>query len=207
VTVLELVIGSIAFLFGIRSLLRWLGTDFQTTSTSERLLFTALVAARVGFWFAFAGFFVGYSLVDDPKAWLIWFFFVLIGLAAIQFLTSVLLLRSPTGRPTRPDRDGFLTTTVRSGESFGLMGETAHPVGPLEPEKHGETAEPGQPQPEAAEVESARLLANQARDALRPQGMTDEQIRKLADEFVALDRGTDLNDFVGWAKEEGRSRL
>jgi hypothetical protein len=73
--------------------------------------------------------------------------------------------------------------------------------------KHGETAEPGRPQPEAAEVESARLLANEAADALRPTGLSDDQIRRLADEFIALDRGTDLNDFVGWAKEEGRSRL
>jgi hypothetical protein len=87
------------------------------------------------------------------------------------------------------------------------MTDATHAVGPLEPDKHGETAVPGQPQPEAAEVESARLLANQATEALRPQGLTDDQIRKLADEFIALDRGTDLRDFIGWAKEEGRSHL
>jgi hypothetical protein len=87
------------------------------------------------------------------------------------------------------------------------MEDTTRPAGPLQPEKQGETAEPGQPQPEAAEVESARLLANQAREALLPTGLTDDQIRKLADEYIALDRGEDLNDFVGWAKEEGRSKL
>ncbi len=67
-------------------------------------------------------------------------------------------------------------------------------------------SEPGKPQPEAAEVESARLLANQARESLMRQGLTDDEIRRLADEFIALDRGTDLGDFVHWASKEGRRR-
>ncbi|HEX8099954.1 MAG TPA: hypothetical protein VF660_07110 [Actinomycetota bacterium] len=72
--------------------------------------------------------------------------------------------------------------------------------GPLEEEKRGETSEPGQPQPEAAEVESARLLENQARERLQAAGLSDEQIRKLADDYVALDRGEDLDDFIRWAQ-------
>ena len=72
--------------------------------------------------------------------------------------------------------------------------------GPLEDEKRGETSEPGQPQPQAAEVESARLLENQARDRLRAAGLSDEQIRKLADDYVALDRGEDLDQFIRWAQ-------
>jgi hypothetical protein len=79
------------------------------------------------------------------------------------------------------------------------------PPGPLEPEKHGETAEPGHPQPEAAEVESARLLENQARSELRRAGLTDRQIRVLADEYIALDRGEDLDDFIGWARQRARA--
>ena len=72
--------------------------------------------------------------------------------------------------------------------------------GPLEEEKRGATSEPGQPQPEAAEVESARLLENQARDRLRAAGLSDEQIRRLADDYVALDRGEDLDAFIRWAQ-------
>jgi hypothetical protein len=75
--------------------------------------------------------------------------------------------------------------------------------GPLAEEKIGETSEPGSPQPEAAEVESARMLANQARDPLEGLGLDFDEIRRLADEFIALDRGEDLDDFVEWAKTRG----
>jgi hypothetical protein len=84
------------------------------------------------------------------------------------------------------------------------MERTTQPPGPLEPEKHGETAEPGHPQPEAAEVESARLLENQARGELRRAGLTDREIRVLADEYIALDRGEDLEAFIAWARERSR---
>ena len=77
-------------------------------------------------------------------------------------------------------------------------------AGPLEPEKRGETAEPGLPQPEAAEVESARLLENQARAELRAAGLTDQEIRRLADEYIALDQGEDLAAFTAWAKDQAR---
>lgn len=82
---------------------------------------------------------------------------------------------------------------------------TDQPPGPLEEEKSGETSEPGSPQPEAAEVESARLLANQARDRLHGRGMGDEEIQRLADEYIALDRGEDLDEFIQWAEGRGRS--
>jgi hypothetical protein len=72
--------------------------------------------------------------------------------------------------------------------------------GPLEPEKSGQTSDPGHPQPQAAEVESARLLANQAREALLEAGLSNEEVRRLADDFVAEDRGEDLDEFIEWAK-------
>ncbi len=78
--------------------------------------------------------------------------------------------------------------------------ETDQPPGPLEEDKSGETFEPGTPQPEAAEVESARLLANQARERLASRGLSDEEIQRLADEYIALDRGEDLEDFIRWAE-------
>jgi hypothetical protein len=84
------------------------------------------------------------------------------------------------------------------------MASEGHPPGPLEPEKRGETSEPGVPQPEAAEVESARLLANEARETLREEGLSDTEIRRLADQFVAEDRGNELASFLEWAHRRAR---
>ena len=77
--------------------------------------------------------------------------------------------------------------------------------GPLEDEKKGPTSQPGHPQPEAAEVESARLLEGEARQALRDAGFTDERIRQLADRWVAEDRGQDTDAFIKWARPQGAS--
>lgn len=73
--------------------------------------------------------------------------------------------------------------------------------GPFADEKIGPPDPQGRPQPDAPEVESARLLANDARDALRVRAFDDEEIRRLADEFVALDVGEDTDEFILWAVE------
>ena len=65
--------------------------------------------------------------------------------------------------------------------------------------KEGETADPTLPQPTGPEVESARLLANEARDALRAKGLNDTDIDRLAGAFIAEERGTSTEDFVAWA--------
>jgi hypothetical protein len=83
------------------------------------------------------------------------------------------------------------------------MGEREPTPGPLEEEKRGPTAEPGRPQPEAAEVESARLLADHAREELRRDGLSDERIRELADRFIAEDRGEGTAEFADWARAQG----
>jgi len=75
--------------------------------------------------------------------------------------------------------------------------------GPLADEKREATpTPPGQPdvQPQAAEVESARLLANQSRDVLRSEGCSDDEIERLADQFVAEDRGESVAEFIAWAR-------
>jgi hypothetical protein len=177
----ELVIGGILVLLGIRSLAKWMRTGFDARSLQDQLLFSLHTAARVGLWFAFAGFFFGLALVDEPRSFIKWYVFVPIGLAGVQLMTAVFGSRS-SGNPSGMERTG-------------------RTLGPLEPEKRGETAEPGLPQPEAAEVESARLLENQARAELRAAGLTDQEIRRLADEYIALDRGEDLAVFIAWAKE------
>jgi hypothetical protein len=75
--------------------------------------------------------------------------------------------------------------------------------GPLAPEKIGQSGE-GRPEPDAAEVESARLLANSARERLRQQGMEDQDIQRAADAYIALDLGEDTDDFISWATESPR---
>jgi hypothetical protein len=75
--------------------------------------------------------------------------------------------------------------------------------GPLADEKLEPTSDPSHPEPQPAEVESARLLANQAREALRSRGLDDEEIGRLADEYVALDIGENLDAFIQWATERG----
>ena len=72
--------------------------------------------------------------------------------------------------------------------------------GPLAPEKASDDAPAGHAEPNAAEVESARLLANEARETLHGDGRDDEEIRRLADEFIALDLGEDVDAFIAWAR-------
>lgn len=71
--------------------------------------------------------------------------------------------------------------------------------GPLADEKIEPTSDPSEPEPQPAEIESARLLANQARDELHSRGLDDEEIRRLSDEYIALDLGEDLDAFIDWA--------
>jgi hypothetical protein len=71
--------------------------------------------------------------------------------------------------------------------------------GPLREEKTDQESPAGSAQPQTAEVESARLLMNDARSRLRALGLDDEVIRRLADRFVAEDRGQDADVFVDWA--------
>ncbi len=78
--------------------------------------------------------------------------------------------------------------------------DLAYPPGALARVKQGETSDPGYPQPQAAEVESARLLANQARHTLLAAGFSDQEIDRLADDFIAEDRGDATEDFIDWAR-------
>ena len=81
------------------------------------------------------------------------------------------------------------------------MQHSHHESRPTEPDKAGPSADPeGHPQPEAAEVESAHLLANDARDALHP--MSDDEIQRLADEYIAQDLGEDVSEFIAWAQRQ-----
>jgi hypothetical protein len=200
VSVFELVVAGILGLLGVRSLSTWLGRDFMAESAGETLLFVLNITARVGTWFVLGGIFVGYALVDEPQG-LRWYLILLIGLAGMQLLTSFFLARSPRG--TTGGTPGVVPRSEGNAHVVAAADHN-HPPGPLEPAKRGETFHPGHPQPEGAEVESARLLANQARESLLDAGLTNTQIDRLADDYVAEDRGEDLADFIEWAKRRSR---
>jgi hypothetical protein len=100
----ELVVAALCTLFGVRSLGRWMRRGFRARTAGETILFALHVTARVGMWFAFAGFFAGYALVDEPQS-LRWYVMVPLGLAAAQFLTALVLSRGATGEPG-VDEDG-----------------------------------------------------------------------------------------------------
>jgi hypothetical protein len=73
------------------------------------------------------------------------------------------------------------------------------PPGKLADAKRGDTSDPGYPQPQTAEVESAHLLANDARPALLAAGLSIGDIDRLADDFIAEDRGEATEPFIDWA--------
>ena len=93
----EIAVASAFLLLGVRSLVRWLGTDFEGRSNRDQVLFAIHATARVGLWFAFAALFLGYALVDRPERFR-WFVLVPLGLSAVQALSAVLLSRSPSER-------------------------------------------------------------------------------------------------------------
>ena len=49
-------------------------------------------------------------------------------------------------------------------------------------------------------MESARLLANEAAPRLRGAGLSEDDVRRLADEYIACDLGEDTDRFVEWVR-------
>ena len=98
--VVELVVAGLLSLGGIRSLVVWIGSEFDARSAREQVLYSLYLTARVGMWFAFAGFFAGYALVDEPQNFA-WYVMIPISLAAVQMLAGLALWRSSPGPPRR----------------------------------------------------------------------------------------------------------
>jgi len=62
-------------------------------------------------------------------------------------------------------------------------------------------------EPRLEETESARLLANEARDDLLAMGYAEDEIRRLADAFVAAGHEGDGGTFLRWVRQDrGASR-
>ncbi len=73
----------------------------------------------------------------------------------------------------------------------------------LDIDKQDDATAAAAPEPATAEVESARLLANQVRPVLGAEGFSDERIDHLADAFIARDIGESIEEFLRWARLEG----
>lgn len=80
------------------------------------------------------------------------------------------------------------------------------PPGPLRWRKSEPGCTSGFCIPVPDEIESAHLLANEARERLRQDRLDDQTILELADDFVAEDRGEDVDEFVEWARYTTRLR-
>lgn len=93
----EFVIAGLFALMGLRSLRKWMRLEFPATSTTEQIVYALNVTSRVGMWFALAGFFVGFALVDDPQSFG-WYVFVVLGLASVQLLSTFYLGRDADAR-------------------------------------------------------------------------------------------------------------
>lgn len=57
----------------------------------------------------------------------------------------------------------------------------------------------------SGEIEGTRLLANEAGRVLNNVGLSDEEVLRLAEEFITTEGESDPREFVAWA--EGRKRL
>lgn len=107
----ELVVAAVFAALGVRSLVHWVRRPFDGASAREHALFALHVTARVGAWFALATLFVLYATVatvdpvtgeripaegrafTDAAREYAWFYLVLLGLAAVQFVTGFFLGR------------------------------------------------------------------------------------------------------------------
>jgi hypothetical protein len=79
-------------------------------------------------------------------------------------------------------------------------------IPPQDETKAGATDDPGRPQPKDTEVESARLLANDAAALLETEGLDRDEVRRLADEFIAAGNEGDTQRFIRWARDHPATR-
>lgn len=79
--------------------------------------------------------------------------------------------------------------------------ETNTPGDETDEKLGGQTADAGHPQPTTSEVESARTLEMDAADRLTAEGVQRDDVRRLADEYIALDLGQGTDDFVAWVRQ------
>lgn len=96
-------------------------------------------------------------------------------------------------------------TSQRPDRSRDLPVDTDPPARATDIDKQEPATLGSAPEPVAAEVESARLLANQTRPTLGAEGFSDERLDELASAFIAKDIGSSVEEFVRWARVEGQA--
>lgn len=119
--VAELVVAAIFLALGVRSLVYWVRRPLEGTTAGEHALFALHVTARVGAWFSLATLFALYATVatvdpvtgrtipaegrafTDAAKEYAWFYLVLLGLAALQFVTGYFLGRARPRTGPRTD--------------------------------------------------------------------------------------------------------
>jgi NADH:ubiquinone oxidoreductase subunit H len=94
---MELAIGIMLTLGGIRSLWRWSRQHMDSSAPADHLLFAMYVTGRVGLWFAFAALFIGYASIDQVDRFR-WFILLPISLSSMQLIGGVLLGRASADR-------------------------------------------------------------------------------------------------------------
>jgi hypothetical protein len=99
VSVLELVVAAVFVAGGVRSLWVWSRRRLEGTDVVDHLLYALHLTGRIGLWFAFAGFFVLFSVtsIDGTPTneidGLRWYLIVPIALATMQLLAGYALGR------------------------------------------------------------------------------------------------------------------
>jgi hypothetical protein len=84
-------------LLGVRSLIKLSSIHLESEGLRDQFLFSLHLTARVSVWFALAGAFVGFAVLDEPERFR-WYVLIPIGLAALQVLAAIALWRSPSSR-------------------------------------------------------------------------------------------------------------
>lgn len=90
---------------GVRSLVHWVRTPYESTRASDLALYALFVTGRAGMWFVLAAAFVLYALtdtrgrafVDDAREYQ-WLYIVFLGLGALQFVATFFLSQRAKGR-------------------------------------------------------------------------------------------------------------
>ena len=90
--VLEWGVAAVAFILGVRAVLTPVRFDEGPLPRQDRMLVALYEASRAGFWFALAGLFVGFALVEDRRAFSI-LAVVPVILAGLRMLAAVRLAR------------------------------------------------------------------------------------------------------------------
>lgn len=56
--------------------------------------------------------------------------------------------------------------------------------------------------PDLAQIEGARLLANEAVPVLEPMGFARRQVREWAETYIAIEHSGDLDCFLEWVYQQ-----